>query len=125
MKKIQPIQKLIDLSSHLPEYGETSPGIPLEPPLLPEELQFYYRTPQTNRKRILHFLHNKYIMLFCLFGNRQIEVDGKVYQIHSGEFLLIPPQANHTTNQPIPRLEHEDFGILYASFLLPHSHTKI
>ena len=125
MKLNSSMRKLLELAGSLPEYVESTPGIPLEPPLLPEELQLYYRTPQTERNRILHFLHNKYIMLFCLFGNRQVEVDGKAYQIHSGEFLLIPPQAHHTTNQPIPRLEHEDFGILYASFLLPHSHTKI
>ena len=125
MKKIQPIQKLIDLSSHLPEYGETSPGIPLDPPLLPREFQFYYRTLHTINYKINYFLHNKYIMLFCLFGNRKIEVDGRIFQIHPKEFLLIPPQTEHTTNQAIPQLEKEEFGILYASFLLSDPDKKM
>ena len=119
------IRNLIDQSNGLPEYDESTPGVPLEPPLLPEELQFYYRSPRTRQNRKLYFLHNKYIMLFCLFGNRRIEVEGKDYLVHPGEFLLIPPQNSHTTNQPIPQQENEDFGILYASFLLPHSQAKI
>ena len=125
MKKTSTIRKLIDRSENLPDFSQSSPGLPLEPPLLPEALQFYYRTSSTETNRKMNFLHNKNIMLFCLSGNCQIEVEGKTYQLHSGEVLLIPSQNRHTISRSIPHLGDEGFNILYASFLITHSQTRM
>ena len=67
-------------------------------------------------------------MLFCIRGNRQIELDGKACRLHPNDFLLIPPACNHTNNMPPanPDMNQDyDYAILYASFLLPDCGKKL
>ena len=126
MKNAVLLKKMAGLSVDLPKYDESAPGIPLETPLIPKELQMYFRTPETAGKRKMHFFHNSYIMLFCLAGNRMIELDNKPCHIHPGEFLLIPPACHHTSNLP-PNSGSTggDFAILYASFQLSYEHPRL
>ena len=128
MKKQNQFMKLEDIAKKLPGYESSTPGFPLEPPLVPAELQFYFHSPRTERHTPIHFLHEKYIMLFCIRGNRQIELDGKACRLHPNDFLLIPPACNHTNNMPPanPDMNQDyDYAILYASFLLPDCGKKL
>ena len=128
MKKQNQFMKLEDIAKKLPGYESSTPGFPLEPPLVPAELQFYFHSPRTERHTPIHFLHEKYIMLFCIRGNRQIELDGKACRLHPNDFLLIPPACNHANNMPPtnPDMNQDyDYAILYASFLLPDCGKKL
>ena len=128
MKKQNQFMKLEDIAKKLPGYESSTPGFPLEPPLVPAELQFYFHSPRTERHTPIPFLHEKYIMLFCIRGNRQIELDGKACRLHPNDFLLIPPACNHTNNMPPanPDMNQDyDYAILYASFLLPDCGKKL
>ena len=48
MKKQNQFMKLEEIAKKLPGYEASTPGFPLEPPLVPAELQFYFHSPGQN-----------------------------------------------------------------------------
>lgn len=54
---------------------------------------FYYH--DSNLKRVNVHKHNHYEFYFLLEGNLDYEVDGNMYPLTAGDFLLIPPSILH------------------------------
>ncbi len=78
----------------LPEFHLTTPGLPLHPPIIAENIQIYYRSPP-RLPSDSSFFHNKFILIFCFEGKRQVKVNNEIYEIHKNEVLIIPALSRH------------------------------
>lgn len=104
----------LGLLKALPDFHQTTPGVPSPPALNPGSIQVYYRSRGGHcLGEKTTYLHDKHVLLLMLEGSCRVTVGDAGYDLRAGQVFLFPPRIPHA----FPKVDGE-FKILLVSFRL-------
>ena len=95
-------------------------GVSAVPPLIPERLNFYFRSGKSYDMWNRVFCHDSFIMVYMISGKRTVNIDDCSYTLEKGEVIIIPPYSKHFFGD-----EYRDFESLMASFVIPSDSRRL
>ena len=112
------MSKILDvclaLTDHFPERK-----IPAVPPVIPRDIFFYRRLSEIYRSYGRSYCHGNYILCYVISGERIVKIDETLFQLKSGEIIIIPPYHQHSF------FKTEHFIAMMASFSLDNTEKRL
>ena len=107
------MKSLSEICAVLPRKRNFGEVVSSVPPLIPEQLTFYFYDGKNYDQWNQVFCHDAFIAIYMVSGTRTVNINDCFYTLNQGDFIIIPPYAKHFSSD-----EHRDFESLMASFVI-------